>query len=69
MVYFKYKYLFTYLLLAVLGLHCYVHFSLVLASRGYFLAVLHGLLIVLTSLAVEHRPQGTWALVVVVPGL
>ena len=61
--------IFIYLLLAVLGLHCYVHFSLVLVSRGFFLPELHGLLIVLTSLVVEHRPWDTWALVAVVPGL
>ena len=41
--FFKIK-IFIYLLLAVLGLHCYIHFSQVLASRGFFLPEMHGLL-------------------------
>ena len=40
---------------AVLGLHCSVSFSLVAVSRGYSVVVVHGLLIVVASLAVEHR--------------
>ena len=39
------KILFIYLFLAVVGLHCFVGFSLVVASRGCFLAVVHKLLI------------------------
>ena len=38
-----------------LGLHCYEGFSLVAASRGYFLLALHQLLIVVASLVAEHR--------------
>ena len=43
-----------YLLFAVRGLHCCVGFSLVAASGGYSLVVLHGLLIVVASLVGEH---------------
>ena len=44
---------FIYLSLAVLGLA--VHgFSLVAATRGYSLALVHGLLIAVAYLAVEH---------------
>ena len=39
--------------LTVLGLHCCVGFSLVVASRGYSLAAVHGLVIAVASL-VEH---------------
>ena len=39
--------------LTVLGLHCCVGFSLVVASRGYSLAAVHGLVIAVDSL-VEH---------------
>ena len=39
--------------------------SLVLASRGYSLVVVHGLLIVVASLVAEHRLQAVWASVVV----
>ena len=51
---FKIIILFIYLFLAILGLHCFVVFSLVAASRGYSLAVVHGLLIAVASLAAEH---------------
>ena len=44
------KIIFTYLFLAVLGLHCYTSFSLVVARRGYSLVAEHGLLIA------EHGP-------------
>ena len=40
--------LFICLFLAVLGLHCCMGFSLVAASRGYFLVEVHGLLIAMT---------------------
>ena len=43
------------LFLAVLGLHCCVGFSLVVASRGYSVAVMFELLTEVTSLAVEDR--------------
>ena len=35
--------------------------SLVAANRGYSLVAVHELLIVVASLAVEHRLQGAWA--------
>ena len=44
----------------MLGLRCYVAFSLVAESRGYYWEVVHGLLIAVASLA-EQRLQGTWA--------
>ena len=44
-----------YLFLAVLGLHCCSGFPVVAASRGYSLAAVHGLLIAVVSLAMEHR--------------
>ena len=39
----------------VLGLRCYMGFSLVADSGGYFLAVMCGLLIVVASLVAEYR--------------
>ena len=47
------KKIFTYLFLAMLGLHCCTNFSLVAVSRGYSLVVVHGLLISVASLVVE----------------
>ena len=44
-----------YLFLAALGLRCCAGFSLVMASGSYPPAVMHRLLIVVASLAVEHR--------------
>ena len=44
-----------YLLLAVLGLHSCTGFFLVVASRGYCLVVVHGLLIGLVARVLEHR--------------
>ena len=44
---------FVCLFLAVLGLHCCVGFSLVVASGGYSLNAVRGLLIVEASLVVE----------------
>ena len=41
--------------MAVLGLHGCTDFSLVLASRGYSLVVVHGLLTAVVSLIAEHR--------------
>ena len=40
--------------LSVLGLHCCMDFSLVVASRGYSLVVRPGFLIAVASLAREH---------------
>ena len=56
----------AYLFLAVLGL---AGFSLVAASRGYSLVVVHELLITMVSLVAEHRLYVTWASVVVAPRL
>ena len=44
-----------YLFLAALGLRCCAGFSLVMASGGCSPAVVHGLLIVVASLVMEHR--------------
>ena len=41
--------------MAALGLYCYSGFSLVIVSRGYFLFEVLGLLVVVASLAAEHR--------------
>ena len=43
-------------LLTVLGLRCCSGFSLVAVSRGYSLVAVHGLLIEVASLVVEHGP-------------
>ena len=51
---FLFAYFHFYLFFAVRGLHCCVGFSLVAASGGYSLVVLHGLLIVVASLVGEH---------------
>ena len=50
--------------MAVLGLHCFLGFSLVMSSGGYYLVELQGLLIAMTSLGLEHGLQGTQASVV-----
>ena len=42
--------------------------SLAVASGGYSLVAVHGILIVVASLVVEHGLQGTWTSVVVVCG-
>ena len=47
-------YLVIYLFFAVLGLHYCKGFSLVAVSRGYFLIVVCGLLIVVACLVAEH---------------
>ena len=47
--------LFMYLFLAVLGLHCYEGFSLTVASRGYSLVRVCGLLTEVASLVAKHR--------------
>ena len=43
--------------LAVLGLHCCMGFSLVAVSRGNSLVVIHGLLTAVAFLVAEHRLQ------------
>ena len=43
------------LFLAVLGLHCYEGFSLAVASRGYCLVRVCGLLTAVASLVAKHR--------------
>ena len=53
----------VYLSLAVLGLCCYVGFSLVVASRGHSL-VARGLLTAAASLVVEHGLQSEGSIVV-----
>ena len=45
---------FTYLFLAVLGILCYMSFSLVVASRGYSLVAVKELLMAVASLVAEH---------------
>ena len=45
---------FTYLFLAVLDFHYCSGFSLVAASRGYYLVSVHGFFIVVVSLVAEH---------------
>ena len=40
--------------MAVLGLPCYMGFSLVAVCRGYFLVAVHGLLTAGASLVVEQ---------------
>ena len=52
---FKSFYLFVYLFLAVLGLHCCVQVFSSCDSRDYTLAAMCGLLIVVTSVFAEHR--------------
>ena len=48
----------------MLGLH---RFSLVAASRGSSLVAVHGLLLAVASLVVEHRLQGVRASVAATP--
>ena len=45
---------FIYLVLAVLGLYCHEGFSVVVATRGYSVAVVHELLLATASLVPEH---------------
>ena len=49
-----FKYNFSYLVLAVLGLHCCEGFSLLSMSRGYSPIVGHGFLIEVPSLVAGH---------------
>ena len=68
-LFFKYYYLNFIYFLAVLGLYCYVGFSLVAASRSYSLLSVCGLLTEVASLVAVHGLQNTQALVVAVPRL
>ena len=61
--------LFIYLFLAVLGLQCWVGFSLAAATGGYSLVLVHRLLMAVASLVAEHGPWGTGTSAVVAPGL
>ena len=54
-LFFFFLIFFLYLFLALLRLHCYMGFSLIVASRGYFLVALHRLLIEAASVFAEHR--------------
>ena len=49
------RFSFIYSFLAVLGLRCCVGFSLVVASKGYCLGAVLGLLAAVASLVAEHR--------------
>ena len=60
-----YIYIYTIYVLAVLGLHCFMGFSLVVVSGGYFLDAVHRLLTAETSLVLKHRLKGAWTSVVV----
>ena len=51
---FKKKLFIYYFFLAVLGLHCYAGFSLVIESRGYSRVAVSGLLSAVASLLVER---------------
>ena len=67
-LFFLYIIVFIYLFWAVLGLPCCIGFCLLVASRGYCLVALHGLLRAVASL-VEHVFQGTQGSVAVALGL
>ena len=57
-LYFFFNFIYLFLLFAVLGLSCCSLAFSSLASRGYSLVAVHGLLIAVASLAAEHRFQG-----------
>ena len=44
----------------MLGLHCCMGFSLVVASKGYPLVGVRGLPIVVTAFVEGHRREGMW---------
>ena len=48
-------FLLFYFLMTLLGLRCCVGFSLVVASKGYCLGAVLGLLAAVASLVAEHR--------------
>ena len=62
------KFYYLFLFLAMLGLHCCVSFSLVVASKGFSVAV-YRLLIVKFLLFQSMRLQGTQVSVAAVPWL
>ena len=39
----------------MLSLHCYIDFFVIVESRDYYPVVMHGLLIAVISLVVEHE--------------
>ena len=51
------------------GPHCCLGFSLVSRRCGHLLVAVHGLLIAVVSLGVEHGLWGMWASVVATHGL
>lgn len=51
-LFFKYT---IYLFLVVLGLHCYMSFSLFAVNGAYALVAVHRFLILVASPAAEHR--------------
>ena len=53
-VFFKLNYLFIYLFLAVLGLHCSAQVSSSCGERGLIFVAVRGLLIEVASLLAEH---------------
>ena len=56
MRYFLYQFIyFIYLFLAVLGLCCYAQAFSSCGEQGLLFVAVHGLLIVVASLVVEHR--------------
>ena len=55
--------------MTILGLCCYIGFSLVAASGSYSLGVVCRLLVAVVSLVVEHGLEGVQASVVAAPGL
>ena len=55
-IFFFLTVLFIYLFLAVLGLHCCTQAFSSCGEEGLFFVAVHGLLIAVTSLVVEHGP-------------
>ena len=56
-LFLKFVYLFIYLLLAVLGLHCCAWAFFSCSEQGLLFGAVRGLLIAVASLVVEHRLQ------------
>ena len=52
---FKKDFIYLFLFLVVLGLHCCLGFSVAVANRDYSVAVVWGLLIVVASLLVSFK--------------
>ena len=67
--FFKYIYLFIYLFLATLGLHCCARAFCSCSERGLLFIAVRGLLIAVASLVAEHGTQRVLASVVVARGL